>query len=202
MAHFDFIDIGTSDFQYSKPKGSQTGIYVEPIKQYIDSIPDYPQCIKENIAIFETTGFVDIYYVPLDVIIEKKLPTCFRGCNSINSPHRSVHDWINSRGWNVEDFIKKYSVKCMTIHDLFVKHNVSSIGTLKIDTEGYDCHIVNQLIDYLSTNDLSLNRLTFETNELAPKDLINKTVERLNQNNFTTISLSNIDSSFTYQIKG
>jgi hypothetical protein len=198
MAHFDFIDIGTSDFRYSKPKGSQTGIYVEPIKQYIDSIPDYPQCIKENIAIFETTGFVDIYYVPPDVIIEKKIPTWFKGCNSINSPHRTVHDWINSRGWNVEDFIKKYSVRCMTLHDFFVKHNVSSIGTLKIDTEGYDCHIVNQLIDYLSTNDLSLNRLTFETNELAPNDLINKTVERLNQNNFTTISLSNIDSTFTY----
>jgi hypothetical protein len=198
MAHFDFIDIGTSDFRYTKPKDGQAGIYVEPIKQYIDTIPDYPKCIKENIAISDITGFVDIYYVEPDVIIEKKMPEWFRGCNSINSPHRTVYDWIKNRGWNTDDFIKKYPVRCMTIYDFFVRYKISSIGVIKIDTEGYDCHIVNQLIDYMSSNNLSLDRLTFETNELAPKYLIDKTIERLNKNNFTTRSLSNIDSTFIY----
>lgn len=198
MAHFDFIDIGTSDFRYTKPKDGQSGIYIEPIKQYIDTILDYPKCIKENIAISDITGLVDVYYVEPDVIIEKKFPKWFRGCNSINSPHRTVYDWIKNRGLNTEDFIKKYAVKCMTLHDFFIKHKVSSIGTLKIDTEGYDCYIVNQLIDYMSSNALLLSRLTFETNELVSKELIDKTIERLNQNNFTTRSRSNIDSTFIY----
>ena len=51
MQHFDFIDIGTSDFDYTIPNNNQFGIYVEPIKYYIDKIPNYPNTIKLQVAI-------------------------------------------------------------------------------------------------------------------------------------------------------
>ena len=44
--YIDFIDIGTSDFRYTIPKEGECGIYVEPIKFYLDKIPDY-DCTKK-----------------------------------------------------------------------------------------------------------------------------------------------------------
>ena len=46
---------------------------------------------------------------------------------------------------NLEDFVVKEQVKCISFNDLMVKHRVKRIDLLLIDTEGYDYQILKQV---------------------------------------------------------
>lgn len=196
--HFDFIDIGTSDFRYTIPEEEQSGIYVEPIIEYLNRIPNYKNCIKENIAISDDSNFVDLYYVPESIIQDNNLPIWFKGCNTINNPHKTVIEILNKRNLNIDDILIKLPVKCMTIEDFFNKHNISSINNLKIDTEGYDCYIVRQILEYMKKYEIEIKSIIFETNLLSSKELIDDTIKLLKENKFKQISRTNIDSEFRY----
>ena len=52
------IEIGTSDFRTQA--GKVDGIFIEPVKYYFDRLPE---CRKENIAISNYEGEIDIYYL-------------------------------------------------------------------------------------------------------------------------------------------
>jgi FkbM family methyltransferase len=196
--HFDFIDIGTSDFRYTIPKDGECGMYVEPISDYINSIPDFENCIKENCAISEKSGFIDIHHISLKDIQKYKFPNWFRGCNSIIelSSHKTVMNVLNKRNIEVKDVVTILKVKALTIKDLFEKHNIKSVNTIKIDTEGYDCHIVKQILNYYKDADIDIQNIIFETNVLTEKSLLEGIVEQLHENNFMAKYRSNIDSHF------
>ena len=67
MKKLDFIEIGTSDFQTLTQSCSpnEMGIAIEPIKYYLDRLPNKPNVIKINAAIVgdENLKEVDVYYV-------------------------------------------------------------------------------------------------------------------------------------------
>jgi hypothetical protein len=50
MTFYDFIEIGTSDFDTEiEKKDNKIGISIEPIKYYLDRVTNKPNCIKLNI---------------------------------------------------------------------------------------------------------------------------------------------------------
>lgn len=161
----EIIEIGTSDFRTEA--GKKHGLFVEPIKEYFDRLP---KCLKENVAVSNKEGELDIYYIPSERIKEIGLPDWLRGCNSINEPHKTVVDM------GFIDLCQIDRVPVVRIKSLIDKHGITEIEHLKIDTEGHDCVILN---DFLDTCDIRPNKIQFEANTLSNPIDIYKAAERL-----------------------
>ena len=164
---YDFIEIGTSNFDtlIQTAIDTATGLSIEPIKHYLDCLPDKPGVKKLNIAVSRdnTDGVLDVYYVPEDVIVAKGLPDWLKGCNSIGDYH------LQHKKLNVTDLVVKQSVLMVPIADIFIEHDVTELYYLKIDTEGSDSEIMLHLYDYLKTESSSKypKKILFESNELS-----------------------------------
>ena len=162
------IEIGTSDFRTNA--GVLDGIYIEPVKYYYDRLPN--NCIKENVAISNYNGTAIMYYIPLKVIEDKKLPNWLRGCNSIGK----IHPTVVKMG--LSNYVRQQEVTVTRCKNIIDKYNVLEIDLLKIDTEGHDCIILN---DYLDTVELLPNKIMFENNVLSNQLEVHNTVDRLRQ---------------------
>ena len=73
---YDFIEIGTSNFEtLIQNATNEKGLSVEPLKYYLDCLPDKTNVKKINVAITDEPlcDTVDFYYIPENVIIENRL---------------------------------------------------------------------------------------------------------------------------------
>ena len=159
------IEVGTSDFRTLA--GKEHGIFIEPIKQYYENLPN---CIKENVAISNYNGTATMYYIPAELIQQHSLPQWVRGCNSIHLPHKSLNDYSK--------YIRHYTVDVCRLIDIINKHNVTHIDFLKIDTEGHDTIILN---DFLDTSNILPTKIQFEVNVLSDEQEVSKLTIRLTQ---------------------
>lgn len=159
------VEVGTSDFRTLA--GIEDGLFIEPVKEHFDRLPD---CRKENVAVSDKEGSIDIYYIPSTVIEDNNLPQWVRGCNSVNEPHKT----LISLGY--DKYIVCDNVNVVRIKTLLDKYNITSIDLLKIDTEGHDTVILN---DYLDTVDFLPKKILFENNELSNTDDVKMLVTRL-----------------------
>jgi FkbM family methyltransferase len=157
------IEVGTSDF--NTLAGKEHGIYIEPIKQHYDNLPN---CIKENVAISNYNGKATMYYIPNHLIEQHSLPRWVKGCNSIHIPHKSLNEYSK--------YIHHAEIQVLRMIDIITKYNVNHIDYLKIDTEGHDCIILN---DYLDTIDIRPLKIMFEYNVLSNKDSVLELIKRL-----------------------
>lgn len=181
MKNFDFIEIGTSDFRtiIESSKDSEVGLCVEPLKHYLDKLPNKKNVIKANYALSSNEEEVDIYHIKPKDIIKYNLPNWVRGCNSINTPHPTIKKMLGERH---QDIVTIDRVKSITWEQLIKKYNIGSINYLKIDTEGHDGVI---LLEYykecIKNPDLKANTILFENNILRNKDLIEEVILKFTQ---------------------
>jgi len=67
LMKYDFIEIGTSNFDTLIENSNETtvGISIEPLKVYLDQLPNLTNVIKINCAISLTgsTDPIDFYYI-------------------------------------------------------------------------------------------------------------------------------------------
>lgn len=176
MPHYDFIEIGTSDFATltGKAKAGVCGIAVEPVKEHLDRIPSPAGVIKVNAAVSNTDGSLNIHYIPRQVIDERGLPKWIRGCNSINAPHPTVVRYLSKRNIAL-DIIRTAEVPVISVSTLFATHDVASVDYMKVDTEGHDTVIVNALLDTPHRP----KKIRFESNALSDKEAVRTLCERL-----------------------
>lgn len=162
--HFDFIDIGTSDFDTSISTAlpAETVLLIEPISEYLDSLPNNPNVYKENYAVGEKYDSIEIYYVPPKIIKDLNLPEWVRGSNSIGRYHPIVEDLLNSSNISLE-VVKKEKVEIVPLDFFIKKYNITSIKNLKVDTEGYDHFIIAQVYNLVETG-LDIQYIKFEYN--------------------------------------
>lgn len=168
----EIVEIGTSDFRTEA--GKKKGLFVEPIKEYFDRLP---KCLKENVAVSDYEGEIDIYYVPSSVIEKNGLPNWLRGCNSVNHIHPTIISTGNKR------HCVKNTVEVVRIKTLLDKHGITEIDTLKIDTEGHDCVILN---DFLDTCDMKPKVIQFESNILSDQEEVLALCKRLHDIGYST----------------
>jgi hypothetical protein len=71
-----------------------------------------------------------------------------------------------------------------------IENKVKGIKHLKIDTEGDDCYIIKNLLKYLEdkSKEFYPKRITFETNILTEKELIEETISMLESKNYIVTS--------------
>lgn len=173
----DFIEIGTSNFStwIQRCTDSQTGISVDAVKHYVDCLPVKDNVRKIHVALTSDrkSDFIDVYYIPENVIDSNGLDHWFRGCNAIGNYH-PLH--IN---YNVKHLVTIEQVPLLNIDEFLVQQNVRKIKYLKIDTEGHDCVILNGLFKYLETKGKEYypDRIEFETHDCIPTESIDAIIE-------------------------
>lgn len=173
----DFIEIGTSNFSTIIQSTNETiyGMSIEPIRHYLDSLPNKKNVIKLQAAITDVkiADTIDIYYVPEQTIIEKGLNPWLRGCNSINKYHP-----IHLKD-NLTQYVTIDKVPLMTIHELYETYKIRRVRLLKIDTEGHDCIILRGLFNYLihKSRDFYPHKIVFETNENTSDNMIDDIIK-------------------------
>lgn len=182
---YDFIEIGTSNFDTILEKSNDVviGLSIEPLKFYLDQLPNKLNIQKLNYAISDKDYFSKIYYVDPKDIITHSLPDWFHGCNSINSPHPQVSRILKQQ--KLEHLIKENICECMTWNSLCSKYNIDSVEHLKTDTEGHDHIIINHI---LSTSNILPNTIHYESNELTAEIEKVALLNKLKQNGYQLIA--------------
>jgi FkbM family methyltransferase len=186
---YDFIEIGTSDFDtLTQSIQNKIGISIEPLKFYLDNLPDNDNVIKLNCAISDKNGIVDVYWIdPID-IENYNLPGWLRGCNSIVEPHPSAIKELKDR--NIEHIYKKTQCKCLTWESIVDIYDIKYVDYLKIDTEGHDYIIINNI---LNSNSILPNKILFENNILTTELNTRQTLERLKSFGYTIVQYGDFD---------
>ncbi len=178
---YDFIEIGTCDFETEiQNHNGRQGISVEPIKHYLDNLPDVPNVIKVNAAISNYDGSVPIY-------LPKFPPSVYshsgwlRGCVSIIKPHKHVIDYCHRTNMlPVENYMTEESVNVVSVASFIKKYEISDVDYLKIDTEGHDYIIVNCWLDEVEKNNTKLpKKIFYESKDLSDQGELLKLRERL-----------------------
>jgi FkbM family methyltransferase len=151
-----YIEIGTCDFDTFTGEvlsdNQWTGIAVEPIKQYFDNIPKREQTYYENSAIVDDSSksTVTMYSIQNPDQPWKK------GISSLFPNHKDV---------KIHQMHSSYTpieVPCLTFKSLLQKYNITQqLDFLKVDTEGFDINIVNQVLNFYNGIDLP-KKIMFE----------------------------------------
>lgn len=183
--HYDFIEIGTSDFNTLIQKENPgIGLSVEPLKIYLDALPDKEGVIKVNCAISDFDGVVDVYWIDPQDIKVHNLPDWLRGCNSIIKPHPTAIAELFVRG--LSNIYKKTTCETITWETLVNRYNVTSIDYLKIDTEGHDCVILESILK--SKAQILPKDIFFENNVLTSFESTQKILNSLLDTNYKLVS--------------
>jgi FkbM family methyltransferase len=180
---YDFIEIGTSDFDTLLENTiDQIGISIEPLKYYLDKLPNNDKVIKVNCAISNIDFETNIFWISPEDIEKYNLPNWLRGCNSIINPHPTAIYELNKV--NLLHIYKTSTCKCITWTTLVNTYNITSVNLLKIDTEGHDCKIIQNI---LHSNTVFPNEILFEYNILTNKDEFKNTIDLLTDNGYYEI---------------
>jgi FkbM family methyltransferase len=178
--HYDFIEIGTSDFDtlIEESDDLKNGISIEPIKFYIDRLPNKKNVKKIQAAMSNEEGSIDIYYIEEEKILKNNLPWWVRGSNSINKPHPFTIKEIGKSLYDELVTIEK--VPTITWNKLINDYKVKSIDFLKIDTEGYDHIILEEYLKECEKNpNLLANKIKFENHkEVSNQEEIEKIIKK------------------------
>lgn len=187
---FDFVEIGTSDFdtEVETASDSTVGLSVEPLVEYYLRLPNKPQCVKENAAISDTAGTLPMYYVPPETVEKLDLPSWITGSNALGEPHKLVLEELKKRGLN-ENLFETVPVPVLTFGQLMQKHKVEGIKYLKIDTEGHDPVILESMISYCDNHPhVYPIRVQFESNGLSDAERERKVIRKLEERGYKDIT--------------
>lgn len=173
---YDFIEIGTSDFNTLIQKADDTikGLSIEPMTEYLSRLPDKKNVIKVNAAVSNKSGSLKIFFVPDDIRKEYDLPNWMKGTNSVGEPHKTVVSYLKKHDLPLS-LIHSKKVPVYSISRLFSKYSVGEIDYLKIDTEGHDTTIMNAYLEAVKSKpSLMAKKILFESNSLSDKDAVAK----------------------------
>lgn len=181
--HYDFIEIGTSDFNTEIEVADEwaRGISVEPILEYLSKLPAKPLVHRLLAAISDSDGITYIHHVSEADIERLELPWWVRGCSSIGKPHPTVEKLLEGK----TSCVKQSTVQVYGVNSLLSMFQVTSINMLKIDTEGHDCVILNAYIKEIDKGAAKAKRIKFESNSLANQDEVTSIIDALKLRGYT-----------------
>lgn len=184
----DFLEIGTSNFDTLIQDASDTmvGISVEPLSHYLNQLPNKPHVKKVHAAITRapSSPTIDMYYIPEITIVNHKLPSWLKGCNTIGTYH-PLHV-----KHSLQPYVVVENVPLIDISHLLYENKVKQIKYLKINTEGHDCVILFGLFDhirYLPSSFYPL-KITFESNEHTSQDSVTQIIRLFESIGYTLLS--------------
>lgn len=210
MKHYDFVEIGTALWGTLIELADEktVGISVEPIKEYLDSLPNKPGVIKVPAAITDKpSGTIKIYYVTQGSISRYGLGGWLAGCNSVNKPHdfhTAYNDdpgyWLSCPEKKVQgrDLVAEGIVSCidvpvLTFTELGVKYDIGQVDFIKIDTEGHDPHILRSIMEYYAKvgKEFLPKKIQFENSRHSDSVFMKAMIEELQKLGYNVINVVN-----------
>lgn len=196
---YDFIEIGTAFFDtlIEKADDLQYGLSIEPITEYLEKLPNKKNVTKINGAVVadEDSNGLDVYYVTEEIIDKFNLGIWMKGCNSVGKPHDfhtgyfpcpwTWHHHPDRKSLKTTDLlamglVTKKTIPCYTYKNLIDTYNIGKVKQLKIDTEGYDCKILDSVLKYyLNSPELLPEFISFESNAHSDSVAVNEITKRL-----------------------
>lgn len=191
LRSYDFIEIGTCDFdtELQRSDGTRRGISVEPVKGYLDALPNIQGVMKVHAAISNTNGYADMYSVIPEAIERLALPEWVRGCSSIHTPHPRVVELIKQKEVKEEEVVTVDRVPVMTFSKLV--EGVGSCKLLKIDAEGHDLVILESYLEAVDAGFPLIDEVRFEANSLSNFDEIKRMLAVLDLRGYTVTEWAN-----------
>jgi len=180
---YDFIEIGTCDY-HTLLEGcntNQKGISVEPIKTYLDNLPNKLNVIKVNAAITSEDKTVDLFWVTPENQKKYNIPFT-KGWGTIIHPHKGHGK--NPEKLIMDGVLSKSQIEGITWKTLCNRYNISDVDLVKIDAEGHDCVIVNSILNY--SNAFLPKKIIFEKTH-CPKNELYDTINKLQKIGYTLI---------------
>lgn len=191
LINLDFIEIGTSNFNtlIQTCNDKDFGISIDAINYYLNCLPDKINVKKVNVAISNSSGKLDIYYIPEKIIDEKGLPDWLKGCNSINEYH-PLHIKHNLTHLCITE-----NVNVITMKELYDLYSIGTVKYLKIDTEGHDCIILKSYYSLLKSLHVRFypKKILFESNEHTSRKDVEEIIDLYKELNYNMI-FSNTDT--------
>ena len=176
---YDFIEIGTSDFDtlIQNATAGTLGLSIDPVAHYLDRLPCPSGCSKLNAAISDREGEVAVYFVRPDLIQTLGLPDWLRGCNSIGNPHPTVASLIKDMKLP-PDIVVESRVPMYRVQSVLERFNIDGVFFLKLDTEGHDATILEEFFESATVRQYP-HQLLFESNILSDNDRIHRLIAKL-----------------------
>jgi hypothetical protein len=186
---FDFVEIGTADFDTLIEKADQNtrGISIEPVGRYLSNLPNKAKCLKVNAAISNYDGEARIFLLNPEMFAQYGLPDWLRGCSSINDMHPTVLSELNGRSIDFRDVGVIEKIPVFRLKTLLIHYDVGGVYLLKIDTEGHDTVILKDFFRDAPRR-LWPHRISFENNVLSDNDAIQETLWMLISMGYDLIS--------------
>jgi glycosyltransferase involved in cell wall biosynthesis len=181
--HYDYIEIGTSDFDTLLeiyPEGT-LGLSIEPIKTYLDRLPDKQGNTKFNAAITDEDCELSVFYVKPEDIEANGLAEWVKGCNSVGAPHPSVVRELTQR--ELMHIYTQDVIEGVSFPSLIDQSNIGSVDYLKVDTEGHDFVILRSMLK----TSLRPNKVRFEANSLYTEEAILSIISDMSEHGYKII---------------
>ena len=180
-----FVQVGANDGRYGDPlhdyisRHPWEGILVEPQPDLFTKLRENyaaaaDRLIFENVAIAQGVGELAMYR-------GKNGGPSDDGVFAASVVSASPQVVARQLGVQIGD-LERFTVPCATLDDLVVKHGLSGLDLLQIDTEGHDYNV-------LKTLDLSKTRpwiIQFEHGHLTPRE-ITGALEHLNGHGYRVL---------------
>ena len=130
---------------YSKLYGFR-GLYVEPIPYLFERLKtnfDEEGNLFENAAISTENGTIKMMTIEQSAIDDGLVHPCFYGMSAVYPPKNG----LGSEGdrETVEKWGRIMEVPCINFETLLSKHNITRFDVVKIDAEGHDWEIFDQI---------------------------------------------------------
>ena len=118
-----------------------SGLLVEPLPDLFvrRNYAGQPNLMFEQCAVGEHDGQVPLYRVRPD----PALPDWLQGLASLNRDHLSSAKFDFTE---FDKYVEEVTVPMLSLSSLLRKHGISDVGLLQIDTEGFDCRIVQSAL--------------------------------------------------------
>ncbi len=178
-----FINIGAFDgvedekLHYHVMHSNWQGLFVEPLDRNFDLLVEnyrgYPDLTFEKAAITFHDGY-ETFYAP---VLSEDSPEWVLQIGSLSRYHLEKLRRLTG----VSIGIEAVQVPCLTLQSLLQKHNIAEVQVFKIDTEGHDWAIIEQ-IDF---DTLQPDIITYEYEHLFPAKRA-QTLNRLNECGYVT----------------
>lgn len=178
--NYKFVDIGTCFYATSIDEFglNVNGLLVEPITKFLNTIPSSPTIYKENSAISNFDGVTDIniYFTKEDLenanleyfsatkreelrrkkkfadFIKNMLPA------AAISAIKARDNWITTK----PPTATPYQINCITFDTLIKKYDIEYIEFLRIDTEGHEPIVLEQIYNSISSNKIVIDNIQYE----------------------------------------
>lgn len=160
---FNYVDIGTSDFETSLDvkKEDENVLLVEPLFYYLAKFKNSKNIFKANFAISNHKGYKKIYHVTEENIKTYNLPYWVKGCNSIDRRHPTVENLLLNLNLPLS-IVDVSETLTLTFKDLLELYDINHINNLKIDTESHDHIILESVFDCVCRKSVEIDTITFE----------------------------------------